>query len=379
MKRLFSMIAIFALVFSLSSFAVAQETVADAEVEPVQDQEEDQAAQAEEVATDEVASDEEADEEVVLADEDGDEEEGSLIAPFSLSFSLTNTFGIGSLARDSFTVTNYDALSFGFGASYSTPVDSLSLSLGAGYTKYLTEAGGSVQQREGRFGDISVSARHGSVFRDEEFTGINISASLSGKIPTSEMSQFTNLRTAISAGIGLSRSFGDLSISYSFGFKKNFHRDTSVVADLDSYQLDVFARDGGNESISEAQVALETGVLSSYSFSNTLSLSYSWFSGFSTSLSFNFSDSFTYDNETITLNDEFTSPNAVVGRGHGQSMTGSISASYSFLDYFGASISLSTSQQPLTADNQSIRFPFWDLETGNLSATSLSAGLSASY
>ena len=379
MKRLFSMVAILALVLSFGSLAVAQETVAEAEVEPAQDQEQDQAAQADVEASDEAEADEATDEEVVLADEEGEEEAGSLIAPFSLSFSLTNTVSMGALFRDSFTVTNYDVLSFGFGASYATPVDSLSLSLSAGFSKYLTEAGGSVQQREGRFGDMRLSARYGSIFRDEEFTGINLSGSISGSIPTSEMSQFTNLRTAISTGIGLSRSFGNLSISYGFSFKKNFHRDTTVVADLDSYQLDVLSRDGGNEFISEAQVALDTGVLSSYSFSNSLSLSYGWFTGFSTSLSFSFVDSFTYDNGTITANDEFTSPNAVVGRGHSQGMSGSISASYSFLDYFGASVSVSTSQQPRTADNQSIRFPFWDLETGNLSATSLSVGLSASY
>jgi hypothetical protein len=247
------------------------------------------------------------------------------------------------------------------------------------YSKVLTESGGSTFQREGRFGDIGIRGSYGSIFEDTEYTGINLSGSLGFRLPTSDASQFTNLITAVSAGIGLSRSFGDLSISYGLSAGKNFHEYTSIVADLTDYPLDVIARDGGTENIGEALVALDAGVLTEWSLSHSLSLSYGWFEGFSTTLSFGFADFWTYDNGTIGRDDELTSPFAVPGRGHGQSMSGDIDVSYSFLDYFSTSLTLSTSQEPLTADNQSVRFPFFDLETANLSNTSLSLSLAASY
>lgn len=375
MKRLIVLITAIALF--APNLAVAHEIEEDhsheAAANPAAEAEAgDDLAQVEDVASDE------GDDEVVLEDEVAEEEGGSLIAPFSVNLSISNTVSLGTLFRDKYSVTNYDVLSFGFGVGYATPVDGLNLSLSAGYSKYLSEAGGSVQQREGRWSDMGLGASYG-LWSDPDFTGLSLSSSLGFTIPTSEMSRFTNLRTAVRMGLGLSRSFGDLSLSYGISFKKNWHRDTSVVADLDQYDLDVLARDGGLEQLSETQVALDTGVLSSFSLSNSFSVSYGWFEGFRTSISFSFSDSWTYDNGTITANDEFTSENAVVGRGHGQSMSGSISASYAFLDYFSAGISMSTSQQPLTADNQRVRFPFFDLETGNLSATSLSVSLSAAY
>lgn len=314
----------------------------------------------------------------VTIDLDAEGEEGlSAIHPFSVSLTISNSASIGAIFRDANTVTNYDLLSFGFGVGYETPVDGLSLSLDASYSKFLTEAGGSTFVREGRFGDIGVGASW--AFYTWEATGLSFSASAGFSLPTSDVSRFTNLYTSTSLGLGVSRAFGDLRIAYRIGAGKDFHRDTTVVADLSDYQLQVLARDGGIENIGEAQVALDTGVLPEWSLSHNLSLSYSWFTGFSTSIGFGFSDFWTYDNGTITQRDEFTSPLAVVGRGHGQSMRGSLSASYAFLDYFSAGLSFTTSQQPLTADNRRVRFPFWDLETGNLQNTSVSLSLSASY
>lgn len=326
------------------------------------------------------ADDAAASDEVALSDDAADAEESrSLIDPFSVSFSVTDTFSLGSVFRDRETVTNYNLLIFGLSGSYRTPVPSLSTSVSLSLTKYTSNAGGSVNQREARFGDIGLGISYGSIWSDPDNTGLNLSGSLGGSIPTSDASRFTNLRTRLSLGFGLSRSFGDLTISFRTSASKNFHRDTSVVADLDDFQLDIFARDGGSENIGEAQIALDTGVLSEWGWSNALSLSYVWLPGFSTGISFSLNNNWTYDNGTITERDTLTSPNANPGRGHGQSMTGAFSASYGFLDYFAVGAELSTSQPVKTADNQSVRFPFFDLETGNLQNTSFALTLSASY
>lgn len=225
-----------------------------------------------------------------------------------------------------------------------------------------------------------------------------MSGSMGWTIPTSRASRFEGLRTGVSTGLSFSRSFGSLSLSYSFGFYKNFHRATSITVDCtdieqgclvsndsgetkgsDDVVLDIIAREGGTENIDSDTIALDTGVLGSFGFSNSLSMGYSWFPGFSTRVSLGFSDNFTYDNGTITTQDEFTSPNAITGRGHSQGMSGSLSASYSFLDHFSLSLGFSTGQSPLTSDNRRLRFPFWDLETGNMSRTSTSLTLAGSY
>ena len=349
------------------------------------------ATQSEEEAT----SDQEG-ESVTVEEEAEEEESGSILGPVSVNASVTNIVSMGTLFRDQYTVTNYDLLSFGMGASYSSPVEGLGFSLGMGFSKYLTEAGGSIYQREARFGDMSAGMSYGPIFSTER--GLSMSGSMGWTIPTSRASRFEGLRTGVSTGLSFSRSFGSLSLSYSFGFYKNFHRATSITVDCsdieqgclvsndsgetkgsDEVVLDIIAREGGTENIDSDTIALDTGVLGSFGFSNSFSMGYSWFPGFSTRISLGLSDNFTYDNGTITTRDEYTSPNAITGRGHSQGMSGSLSASYAFLDHFSLSLGFSTGQSPLTSDNRRLRFPFWDLETGNMSRTSTSLTLAGSY
>lgn len=371
MKKLLRLSAGFAACVLAVSPAWADETSDATPADAVAD---DGLAQAEEEADAEAST-----EEVAVEASTEEEEEGSLIAPFSVSFSIRDSFTVGAIFRDPETVNNYNLMSFRLGGSYATPVDTLSVGLTLSLSKFTTDAGGETYQREARFGDIEIGAEYGTIWSDEEVTGLNLGGSFGFTLPTSDASQFTNLYTSMGLGFELSRSFGDLTIATGIEVGKDFHEHTSVVADLEDYDLDVIARDGGAENIGEAQIALDTGVLSEWMLGNSLSLSYRWFEGFSTSLAFTFRNYWTYDNGTITQDDEFTSEFADPGRGHAQTMTGSIGARYAFLEYFSAGLSLSTTQQPLTADNQSVRFPFWDFETGNLSNTTLALSLSASY
>lgn len=306
-----------------------------------------------------------------------EEDTGTLIEPFSVNFGISDTFTAGALVRDEFVARNYNLMVFSFGGGYDIPVDGMSASVSASVSKFLTEEGGSTRQREARFNDIYLGLDY--AFYTWELTGINFSSSFALTLPTSEVSRFTNLITALDLGLGMSRSFGGLTLGYNFGFSKNLHTETSVVADLEDFAIDVIARDGGTEQIGEAQVALDTGVLASFSVANSLSMSYRWFTGFTTRIAWTLADTFTYDNGTITLDDQFTSEFARPGRGHSQIMIGSVSASYSFLDHFSAGLAMTTTQLPLTADNDRVRFPFFDLETGNLQNTSFRLSVSAFY
>ncbi len=316
----------------------------------------------------EVAEEVEADAEVAAV-----EEEKAL--PVGLSISTGGSFGAASLVSDSkFTQTDYFASNVSVGASYS-PIDEITVGLGIGYSKYLTDDG-SVFIREGRLSDTSLSV--GWAGWTEENTGLHFGVGGSATFPTSRASQFQRryLGTGLSGSV--SRGFGGLSLSYGLGYSKNFHEFTSVVVDPD--ELDILARNNGAENVT-ADLVAEGGVLGSFSVSNSFNMGFGFLERFNAGLGLTFIDSWTYDNGTITKRDEFTNENAVVGRGHSQVMVGSLSLGYRphGVDWLSTGISATTAGPPLASDNKSFRFPWWDFENGIAARTSLSLRLSASY
>lgn len=303
---------------------------------------------------------------------DPDEDSG---LPVTLSASLSLQSTLGHLFRDSFEARSGMSSSLGLSASYAF-TDRINGSLSGGYLQYLSRYGGSVRRYEGRFQDITLGASHGSLWRGG---GFNLGAGLSGVLPVSSASRFSGLHTTLGGALTLSRSFGDLSLSLQQRGSKNFHRYTSIVADLDRYPIDALARADSIERITETQVALQTGLLTSHSLATALTASYRIVSGFSISASYALSNSWTYDNGTITEEDLFTSPNARVGRGFRQGQMGTLAARYSFLTHYSAGLSFSTAAPPKTADNERLRFPFWDFESGNLQYTTVALSLSGTY
>ncbi|TVR02535.1 MAG: hypothetical protein EA398_07320 [Deltaproteobacteria bacterium] len=297
--------------------------------------------------------------------------------PITLNASLSFQSTLGHLFRDSLQARSGMSSSLGLSASYQF-APSVSASLSGGYLQYLTRYGGSVSRYEGRFQDITVGASHASVWR-EPTTGINLALGGSAILPTSAASRFTQLYTTLGASMTLSRSFGGFSLSLQQRGSKNFHRYTSIVADLDRYPIDALARAESIERITETRVALQTGLLTSHALATQLTAAYRIIPGLSVSASYALSNSWTYDNGTITEQDEFTSPNARVGRGYRQGSLGSFGVRYAFLDHYSAGLNFSTAMSPRSADNSRLRFPFWDFESGNLQYTTVSLSLSGSY
>jgi len=294
--------------------------------------------------------------------------------PVTLTGSWSTRVGSGTIFRNSYATTDSVLMSFGLGASYSF-AGSMSASIGTGYSKFVTPHG-MVRRYEGRFSDINLGYSYGG-FYTIPGAGISLSTNAGLVVPVSLSSRTERLFTRFNTGLSMSRGFGNLSLSYSFGVSKNFHRYTTTVLNEES-GLDLLSRQGGAERISERLVAVGTGILPEWSVSNTISMSYRWFTGFSTSIGLTFSDSFTYRNGSAER-DEFTSEFAEPGRGHRQVMVGNISASYSFLNYFTTGLSMSTAQPPRTADNQRVRFPLYDTQAGNLQYTNLTFTFSARY
>jgi len=305
-----------------------------------------------------------------IAEEEAEQED----APFPIkgSVSTSGTFGASSVLSESeYTQTDYFVWDTSVGFRYS-PIDKFTLSTGLGYSKYLSEDG-IVKQREGRLSDLSLGLSWAGW--KEAVSGIRFNASGSLAFPTSDASQFQGRILGSTLTIGANRGFGGLSLTYQFRFNKNFHEYTSKVGDPD--ELDLIARDGGAENVGSG-VALG-GVLPSFGISNRLILGFGFLERFNASMLLAYNDTWSYDNGTITANDEFTAENAVAGRGHSQSVVGVLGLGVSILDNLSADLSFVTAGQPLTNDNKSVRFPFWDFENGQSSRTTVSLGLGASF
>lgn len=310
-----------------------------------------------------------------VEDEEDDEGRDGVDWPFGWSISTGISSSAGNVFRQDLPIEERDESvlnSWSFGVSKEF-VDGFSGSIGWGFSKYLTTSGGMNLQREARIRDLSIGLSYGPIYRIPR-ADISISASLGATVPLSRMSRTSTLRTRLAPGLSFSRSFGNLRLSYRLGGSKSFHRFTSAV--LDPTDVDIIRREGGAEDISRNEVAT-AGVNTEWSISHGLSLSYQWFDGFSTSLSWGYGKSWGY---AVNDCDEYSAEAAVCGRRIPRdSMTGSISASYNFLDNYSVSLGASTAQRPKTGDNRRFNFPFWDIQTPGLFYTQLGVDFGVSF
>lgn len=298
---------------------------------------------------------------------------GTLL-PFGVTASMGTRAALGQLFRDPNTITNSASLNFGLGFTYPV-LPRLVANLNFGYSKFVTPHGLDTIY-EGRFTDPLIGVTAPGVYT---IPGADIRIGVGGSVllPVTEISRTQRLYTTLSTNVGLSRAFGPVNLSYSFSVSKNFNRFTNTV--LDARELDIFARIGGPEQITQALVA-EGGILSEWTISNALSLGWRTpLAGLSTNVVFSLVDSFSYREDQLMQADEFTSEFARVGRGRSQFMSGAVSVSYAFLQRYAVTTAMSTAQLPKTFDNRRVRFPFWDTQSGNLQYTSVGMTLSASF
>lgn len=301
--------------------------------------------------------------------------------PLNVSASVTGTFGAASVLSESeYTQTDYFLISSGLSATYLIN-DEHTLSLSGGFSQYATRTGGINDVYEFRWQDTYLSWSMFPLYVEEN-TGIIFIAGAGVTLPTSDLSLAEGLYFSPDVSITALKPFGGMILVYAFGLSKNFHEYTSQV--FDANELDVIARDGGAEQVTADRIA-EPGVLTSFGMTNSFVLIYNakpWFQ-FRTGLTY--SDSWSYDNGTISEEDALTSPNAVVGRGHRQNVSGNFGVRFLVAgdSFFGRGLQVrlgaNTSGPPLTSDNNGVRFPFWDFENGQSTRTTLSLGLSGTY
>jgi hypothetical protein len=321
--------------------------------------------------------------------EAAEEASNELELPVDLSLSFTTAFSLGSIIKPNRQTTDSVSGSLGFGVSRDV-TDHFTAGLGMGVSLCLNSNCGVVRPGEARFRDMSLDLSYSNVWRIPK-AAIGLSAGMSFTLPTSLSSRAANLYTAMSPSVSLSRSFGAFSLSYSFGFSKYFNRFPVIASDPNGrFERETLVREGGAENLSGNIVAEGAGYLTEWDTSHTLAARMG-LKHVSLGLSFSFLDFYTYrydsaeDIETadgLEVRDPLDSNESGSRRGHSQFMSGSFSVSYTlpvWEDRLSLSGRMTTSQQPKTADNRRVRFPFFDTQTSNLSNTSLAFTLAARY
>jgi hypothetical protein len=255
-------------------------------------------------------------------------------------------------------------------------LDDFTFALRMSVSQGLTSNDGINSPFEARFQDIGLSAAWAGY--NIEAIDARVNANLGLSLPTSDVSQAQTRILGTRLGASISKTFLErLNVSFSGGVGKNFHQFTSPVVNInEAGEGNVLFRRGGAEVVDDNVIAVGR-VNTEWSISGSLNASFGITDGLSAAFSYGLGNAWGYDVPSRNVRDEFTSPFARTGRISRQFVTSSAVLNYSFAKYFFASAGLSTSAPPLTNDNRSFRFPFYDLEGGgaaNRSAFSFSVG-----
>ncbi len=361
-------LAVTVAVLSLSLTAVAAEESAAGVDALAQAGDAEVASAGDAVAEDVEDVGEEVDASVSSSAEEEDDKGWSVGANTGLSL------GIGAFASNEYVRRNRLRYNMGFNGSYTIPVVDVSVSLNTGFSQWLSESGGSQNVQEFRWSDTSLGL--GYMIGKIPVVDIMVNASLGASLPTSTMSRAMGHYTSLSPGLSFSSKAGPVGFSYSVGYSHNFYEYTSVTFSPD--EVDILSRTGGSEVLASDAIAMG-GVLPEMGLNNNFGVSYSIIDELKFSVGFGFSDSWSFDNGTITADDAFTADLADAGRGHSQMTNGSLKLTYSPIANISTSLSMSSSQPWMTADNKGYRFPFFDFEATSRNYTNIRFGVSGHY
>ncbi len=272
-------------------------------------------------------------------------------------------------------------IAWGVDGSY-TFLDDYSAYVSFAGVQWLTAAGGSNESAEHRFQDIGAGLQWSGYTIDP--ADLTVSANVSFGFPTSNISRFANLILDTGAGASLAwRGIDGLTLSYSLSGGKSFHSSKYPTIDGDEFD-DSFARDNDAALLSGGDiVAVDSGLNYEWNVNNSFAAALSLWD-FSLSISYVLSDFWTY---SIENDDEFTAENASAGRGHAQVQRGSVTLAYSFSDFaksiglssFSVNAGLRTASNPLSDDQQTVNFPFWNFNGAARNSSAIRFGVSAAY
>ncbi len=312
--------------------------------------------------------------------------------PWSVSARTAFSVGSASFASNEYIRDYYESkgMSVTLGGGYNFELLGTSLRAGLSFPFRVAlqdEVNSNPSRRFTPF-DSSLSLSAGSLFKDEDFTGINVSGSFAWAIPTSYESLNTRKKWGgLSTGLTFSRAFGDVNLSYSSSFFKGFHSSKIPLAPTEIYRASDLATVDGDVAFIERGFAN-----TSFGFSQGLAVAYSFLDNFSLSYSVGIANYFKYD---IVPDDDIYTP-----EGSDLDLTAgridSLNAAFVFTcnvaslledvvelpTSLSASLSASAAHPAQTPDNQGYILPLVFNNFGNRAAnnySSISLSLSAAY
>jgi len=220
--------------------------------------------------------------------------------------------------------------------------------------------------------DLELGYVHNNLYKIAPL-GISVSPYISGVVGTSLASRYANRLGVIRVGSKFGYSYKKTMLMYETRVGKNFNRFTSPTVDAG---LGVaFARDQGNEDL--GGVIAIGGRNIEFSWMNRGTAMFTLPSKLYLTFDYVFVKYFTYaaDNE-----DGLTPENGDSGRGVRDLTQSTIDLSWQTpKKELLLSVGASTSQSPLTSDNSSIRFPFFDFISPNSNRTTFYLALTGTY
>lgn len=309
------------------------------------------------------------------------EEEQEEKSGFRIGVSLDHSMGQGTLVAPEYS--SYVAGALVIAPSYGFNVRDFKLSASArasvGWEYTLPD---SATGRRITYSDIRLGLAAPALYK-ESFTGISVSPSIGLSVPISLESLHASTITVVSANVGLSRAFGNLSLKYRLGASRGIHGSGQRLESRSN------ARDPFGNLIflcrTDEEFCGTTGNNTAWSLSNSLGADYQVTEKLSVSASLGVSNSWKY--AVVDEADEFTpkaldsngNPVAHAGMGRGDRLSGSLGVSYAITDRYSVSAGMGTEGPPKTKDNKNFRFPFFDFVSGPDNLTSYSVTFSANF
>ncbi|HTU59441.1 MAG TPA: hypothetical protein VMF89_13420 [Polyangiales bacterium] len=276
--------------------------------------------------------------------------------PFTLNGMLEAGLGQGAFLANRYARNPY----FGWGVSVVPayyPKPEITLSIYAKLSQELTDSDVDNHPYQPIFADMQLRARY--VLPEMPVLGINTFTELRAYLPTSRLSQYETMVTALLARLTFIRSFGPIVLAAGGYFRKNFHRYQSPVVEAGGRVPSLYARAGGIEDLRGSAIAI-AGNNVSFATQGWLAISYVPLPSFSISLLYGVSNAWTYRSYP---KDERSGVYAKAGRGQRDTAWGGLDLWYRFTQRFSMSAGVFTAANPKTEDTQSFRFPFYDFNS----------------
>lgn len=299
---------------------------------------------------------------VALAEETLEAEEQPEVRHFGGSVGIQTALGRGTFIADSWSSRPWLGMTFSAKPRYRFD-DQVSVALGMSLSVDLVENADAVNSRPQQvlLSDLTLSGRWSRIAHAKE-EGLSFGATLALAFPTSLHSQYASRVLALKPSADLSWAPLDwLELGYTLGLTKNFNTRTSPTLDADDFALPPLGRAEGAESVAPGLTSTGAGV-TSWGLSNALSAIFTPVAEqLTVTLSFSLVNTWAYQSLPA---DRYSSPYAQAGRARGDVMYGGLEVTWTPIEYLSVGLGTTTEQAPLTPDNESLRFPFWDTTNG---------------